>query len=181
MRQSQQAPAPRCSELFFLLPVLPVTLAGQFVTPPVRTGASGHAWVSVDRQCHLNYQIIVAGLSKSDDITVNAHLHGLAEIGELDDSSATHKRLLTGFYGSQVRARAGPVTHRCRQEDAHARSLVPQAQGVLKDISVELLRHLDQGTAFIQVSTKMNPRGEIRGQVWAHVQNLLTDKRGGLL
>ncbi|XP_003968786.2 chordin [Takifugu rubripes] len=124
--------------------VLPVTLAGQFVTPPVRTGASGHAWVSVDRQCHLNYQIIVAGLSKSDDITVNAHLHGLAEIGELDDSSATHKRLLTGFYGSQ-------------------------AQGVLKDISVELLRHLDQGTAFIQVSTKMNPRGEIRGQV--HVPN----------
>lgn len=40
-----------------------------------------------------------------------------------------------------------------------------QAQGVLKDISVELLQHLDQGTAFIQVSTKTNPRGEIRGRV----------------
>lgn len=40
-----------------------------------------------------------------------------------------------------------------------------QAQGVLKDISVELLRHLDHGTAFIQVSTKLNPRGEIRGRV----------------
>lgn len=40
-----------------------------------------------------------------------------------------------------------------------------KAQGVLKDISVELLKHLDQGTAFIQVSTKLNPRGEIRGQV----------------
>uniref|UniRef100_A0A672Z738 Chordin n=1 Tax=Sphaeramia orbicularis TaxID=375764 RepID=A0A672Z738_9TELE len=123
---------------------LPTPLAGYFVSPPVRTGASGHAWVSVDRQCHLHYEIVIAGLSKSDDLTVNAHLHGLAEIGEIDDSSPTRKRLLTGFYGSQ-------------------------AQGVLKDISVELLQHLDQGTAFIQVSTKLNPRGEIRGRV--HVPN----------
>ncbi|CAG06381.1 unnamed protein product, partial [Tetraodon nigroviridis] len=137
-------PPASCSDLVFHLSELPVPLAGHFVSPPVRTGASGHAWVSVDRQCHLHYEIIVAGLGKSDDITVNAHLHGLAEIGEMDDSSTTHKRLLTGFYGSQ-------------------------AQGVLKDISVELLRHLDQGTAFIQVSTKMNPRGEIRGQI--HVPN----------
>lgn len=62
--------------------------------------------MSVDKQCHLHYEIIVAGLSKSDDVTVNAHLQGLAEIGEMDDSSSAHKRLLTGFYGSQVRARA---------------------------------------------------------------------------
>uniref|UniRef100_A0A3P8RQQ3 Chordin n=1 Tax=Amphiprion percula TaxID=161767 RepID=A0A3P8RQQ3_AMPPE len=123
---------------------LPTPLAGYFVSPPVRTGASGHTWLSVDKQCHLHYEIVVAGLSRTDDITVNAHLHGLAEIGEMDDSSTAHKRLLTGFYGSQ-------------------------AQGVLKDISAELLQHLDQGTAFIQVSTKMNPRGEIRGRV--HVPN----------
>ncbi|XP_034080281.1 chordin, partial [Gymnodraco acuticeps] len=80
---------------------LPTPLAGHFVSPPVRTGASGHAWVSVDRQCHLHYEIVVTGLSRTDDLTLNAHLHGLAEIGELDESSATHKRLLTGFYGSQ--------------------------------------------------------------------------------
>uniref|UniRef100_A0A8D3E0Q6 Chordin n=1 Tax=Scophthalmus maximus TaxID=52904 RepID=A0A8D3E0Q6_SCOMX len=123
---------------------LPTPLAGHFVSPPVRSGASGHAWVSVDKQCHLHYEIVVAGLSRADDLTVSAHLHGLAEIGEIDDSSTPHKRLLTGFYGSQ-------------------------AQGVLKDISVELLQHLDQGTAFIQVSTKLNPRGEIRGKV--HVPN----------
>ncbi|XP_037835546.1 chordin isoform X3 [Kryptolebias marmoratus] len=123
---------------------LPTPLAGHFVSPPVRTGASGHAWVSVDKQCHLHYEIVVEGLSKAEDATVNAHLHGLAEIGELDNSSTAHKRLLTGFYGSQ-------------------------AQGVLKDLSPELLQHLDQGTAFIQVSTKMNPQGEIRGQV--HVPN----------
>uniref|UniRef100_A0A8C6LCV4 Chordin n=1 Tax=Nothobranchius furzeri TaxID=105023 RepID=A0A8C6LCV4_NOTFU len=123
---------------------LPTPLAGHFVSPPVRTGSSGHAWVSVDKQCHLHYEIIVAGLSKTDDATVNAHLHGLAEIGELGNSSASHRRLLTGFYGSQ-------------------------AQGVLKDLSVELLQHLDQGTAFLQISTKMNPQGEIRGRV--HVPN----------
>lgn len=77
-------------------------MAGQFVSPPVRTGASGHAWVSVDSQCHLHYEIIIGGLSRADDLTVNVHLHGLAEIGEIDDSSAAHKRLLTGFYGSKV-------------------------------------------------------------------------------
>uniref|UniRef100_A0A8C2DWF8 Chordin n=1 Tax=Cyprinus carpio TaxID=7962 RepID=A0A8C2DWF8_CYPCA len=123
---------------------LPVPLAGQFVSPPVRTAAAGHAWVSVDEQCHLHYEIVVNGLSKSEDTSVSAHLHGLAEIGEMDDSSTNHKRLLTGFYGQQ-------------------------AQGVLKDISVGLLRHLDEGTAYIQVSTKMNPRGEIRGRI--HVPN----------
>ncbi|XP_059369760.1 chordin-like [Carassius carassius] len=123
---------------------LPVPLAGQFVSPPVRTAAAGHAWVSVDEQCHLHYEIVVNGLSKSEDTSVNAHLHGLAEIGEMDDSSTNHKRLLTGFYGQQ-------------------------AQGVLKDISVGLFRHLDEGTAYIQVSTKMNPRGEIRG--WIQVPN----------
>ncbi len=81
---------------------LPVPLAGQFVSPPVRTAAAGHAWVSVDQQCHLHYEIVINGLSKSEDATVNAHLHGLAEIGEMDDSSTNHKTLLTGFYGQQV-------------------------------------------------------------------------------
>lgn len=89
-------------------PELPTPLAGHFVAPPVRTGASGHAWVSVDKHCHLHYEIVVAGLGKTEDLTVNAHLHGLAEIGELDDSSTTHKRLLTGFYGSQVGERTAP-------------------------------------------------------------------------
>lgn len=97
------------TEPFSLVSELPTPLAGQFVSPPLRTGASGHAWVSVDKQCHLHYEIIVAGLSKADDLTVNAHLHGLAEIGEMDDSSTTHKRLLTGFYGSQV--------HHCAHTD----------------------------------------------------------------
>ncbi|XP_067851344.1 chordin [Heptranchias perlo] len=119
---------------------LPIPLAGQFVVPPIKTGSAGHAWVSLDEHCHLHYEIAVAGLSKAEDITINAHLHGFAEIGEMDDNSGEHKRLLKGFYGSE-------------------------AQGILKDISTELLRHLNRGTAFIQVSTKLNPKGEIRGPV----------------
>ncbi len=97
------------------------------MSPPVRTGASGHAWVSVDKQCHLHYEIVVAGLSKVDDLTVNAHLHGLAEIGEIDDSSTTHKRLLTGFYGSQVRQwtqiNANVCARRHRNADSYGNTL----------------------------------------------------------
>lgn len=43
-----------------------------------------------------------------------------------------------------------------------------QAQGVVKDLDAELLRHLAQGTAFLQVSTKLHPRGELRGRVGAN-------------
>ncbi|KAG8444971.1 hypothetical protein GDO86_009933 [Hymenochirus boettgeri] len=123
---------------------LPVPLAGQFVSPPLRTGSAGHAWVSLDEHCHLHYQIVVTGLGKAEDAALNAHLHGFAELGEVGESSPGHKRVLKGFYGSE-------------------------AQGSVKDLDLELLGHLSRGTAFIQVSTKLNPRGEIRGQV--HIPN----------
>uniref|UniRef100_H2ZTV0 Chordin n=1 Tax=Latimeria chalumnae TaxID=7897 RepID=H2ZTV0_LATCH len=123
---------------------LPIPLAGQFVFPPTKTSSAGHAWVSLDSHCHLHYEIVVAGLSKSDDSIINAHLHGVAEIGEVNERSGEHKRLLKGFYGSE-------------------------AQGILKELSTELLKHLDKGTAFLQVSTKVNPKGEIRGRV--HIPN----------
>ncbi|XP_063117238.1 chordin isoform X2 [Cavia porcellus] len=50
------------------------------------------------------------------------------------------RRLLKGFYG-------------------------PEAQGVVKDLEPELLRHLAQGTASLLIATKGSPRGELRGQV----------------
>ncbi|XP_053565037.1 LOW QUALITY PROTEIN: chordin [Bombina bombina] len=130
---------------------LPVPLAGQFVSPPLRTGSAGHAWVSLDEHCHLHYQIVVTGLGRAEDATLNAHLHGFAELGEVSETSRGHKRLLKGFYGSE-------------------------AQGSVKDLDLELLGHLSRGTAFIQVSTKLNPRGEIRGQV--HIPN--TCESGGV-
>lgn len=51
-------------------------------------------------------------------------------------------------------------------------TLVPlsprQAQGVVKDLDADLLQHLAQGTAFLQVSTKAHPNGEMRGRVGPH-------------
>ncbi|XP_063297182.1 chordin [Pelobates fuscus] len=130
---------------------LPVPLAGQFVSPPLQTGSAGHAWVSLDEHCHLHYQIVVTGLGRAEDATLNAHLHGFAELGEVSESSQEHKRLLKGFYGSE-------------------------AQGSVKDLEAELFGHLNQGTAFLQVSTKLNPHGEIRGSV--HIPN--TCETGGV-
>uniref|UniRef100_A0A8C4RV84 Chordin n=1 Tax=Erpetoichthys calabaricus TaxID=27687 RepID=A0A8C4RV84_ERPCA len=126
---------------------LPVPLAGQFVSPPVRTSTAGHVWISVDDHCHLHYHIVMAGLSKSEDSTINAHLHGFAEIGELDESSE-HKRLLKV----------------CLVFSFHH-----QAQGILKDLSKELLRHIDRGTAFIKLHQVETHGGEIRGRI--HVPN----------
>uniref|UniRef100_A0A2K5RBX1 Chordin n=1 Tax=Cebus imitator TaxID=2715852 RepID=A0A2K5RBX1_CEBIM len=54
------------------------------------------------------------------------------------------RRLLKGFYG-------------------------PEAQGVVKDLEPELLRHLAQGTASLLITTKGSPRGELQGQV--HITN----------
>ncbi|XP_026353219.2 chordin isoform X2 [Ursus arctos] len=54
------------------------------------------------------------------------------------------RRLLKGFYG-------------------------PEAQGVVKDLEPELLRHLAQGTASLMIATKGSPQGELRGQV--HIAN----------
>ncbi|XP_054337008.1 chordin isoform X2 [Pongo pygmaeus] len=54
------------------------------------------------------------------------------------------RRLLKGFYGSE-------------------------AQGVVKDLEPELLRHLAKGTASLLITTKGSPRGELRGQV--HIAN----------
>ncbi|XP_066097507.1 chordin isoform X1 [Saccopteryx bilineata] len=54
------------------------------------------------------------------------------------------RRLLKGFYGLE-------------------------AQGVVKDLEPELLRHLAQGTASLLIITKGSPQGELRGQV--HITN----------
>lgn len=48
-----------------------------------------------------------------------------------------------------------------------------QAQGVVKDLDADLLQHLDQGTAFLQVSTKAHPHGEMRGRVGPHQRGTL--------
>ncbi|XP_061308351.1 chordin isoform X1 [Pezoporus flaviventris] len=123
---------------------MPVVLAGQLVSPPVGSGAAGHAWLSLDEHCHLHYEISVAGMGRPADGTISAHLHGVAELGEMGTRPHQHKRLLKGFYSTE-------------------------AQGVVKDLDADLLQHLAQGTAFLQVSTKAHPNGEMRGRV--HIPN----------
>nr|AAK83138.1 chordin [Halocynthia roretzi] len=120
---------------------IPIPLSGSLVVPPVNTGAGGHAWLQLDDNCHLHYEIVVAGLSKDSDASVSAHLHGLAEIAGYEP---THKKLLKGFYGTEAR-------------------------GILKEINKELYEIMNNGSAFVQVATKRNPNGEIRGRV--HIPN----------
>lgn len=55
---------------------------------------------------------------------------------------------------------------------SHPSSRLLQAQGVVKDLEPELLRHLAQGTASLLISTKGSPHGELRGQVGRHVGQL---------
>lgn len=146
-------------------------LAGQLVSPPVSSGAGGHAWLSLDEHCHLHYEIVVAGLGRPADGTVSAQLHGVAELGEMGTRPHLHKRMLKGFYGTEVRrahSRYSTVSAQVSGQSSYP--LVPlalQAQGVVKDLDAELLQHLAQGTAFLQVSTKAHPRGEMRGWVCA--------------
>lgn len=81
-----------CYTNMFIFVEPPIPLAGQFVLPPLMTGTAGHAWMLLDEYCHLQYQIVVTGLERTDDAALSAHLH----------STQKHKRLLKGFYGSQV-------------------------------------------------------------------------------
>lgn len=152
---------------------MPVALAGQLVSPPVSSGAGGHAWLSLDEHCHLHYEISVAGLGHPTDGTVSAHLHGVAELGEMGTRPHQHKRLLKGFYSTEVRwgpgwgtptAWTGPVLM-----PTPVSLLSWQAQGVVKDLDTDLLQHLARGTAFLQVSTKAHPHGEMRGRVGPHL------------
>lgn len=66
------------------------------MTPPVRSPAAGHAWLSLDAHCHLYYEVLLAGLGGSEQGTVTAHLLG-------PPGTPGPRRLLKGFYGSEVR------------------------------------------------------------------------------
>lgn len=110
---------------------MPVALAGQLVSPPVSSGAGGHAWLSLDEHCHLHYEISVAGLGRPADGTVSAHLHGVAELGEMGARPHQHKRLLKGFYSTEVRWAPGGAPHDGGQASPYAPP-VPLSPGRLR-------------------------------------------------
>ncbi|XP_054985067.1 chordin isoform X1 [Sorex araneus] len=73
----------------------PMVLAGALVSPPVRSPAAGHAWLSLDAHCHLYYEVLLAGLGGSEQGTVTAHLLG-------PPGTPGPRRLLKGFYGPEA-------------------------------------------------------------------------------
>uniref|UniRef100_A0A8C5ULX6 Chordin n=7 Tax=Passeriformes TaxID=9126 RepID=A0A8C5ULX6_9PASS len=77
-----------------------------------------------------------------------------------------------GFYSTEVSWAPARGTHSrgwARPHPQPGAPLARQAQGVVKDLDADLLQHLAQGTAFLQVSTKAHPNGEMRGRV--HIPN----------
>ncbi|XP_072021429.1 chordin-like [Amphiura filiformis] len=120
---------------------LPLQLSGSGVHPPQLTGAAGHAWLVLDSECSLHYEIAVVGLN-SDAAPKDGvdNIHGFAELGELDGDEVVIRRVLNAFEGNK-------------------------ASGVMTQVDGELLERMNSGSAFIQVSTKNHQDGEIRGQV----------------
>ncbi|XP_077998129.1 chordin-like [Glandiceps talaboti] len=118
---------------------MPIPMAGANFVPRLPTSTAGHAWMSIDRDCSLHYEIIAEGLDRAGD-TKGVQLSGIAEIVITDDGFDGEKTVLNTFNGNM-------------------------AKGTLADLSVELLDYLNEGKAYIQVSTKTHPDGEIRGQV----------------
>ncbi|XP_033642340.1 chordin-like isoform X1 [Asterias rubens] len=120
---------------------MPVQLSGSIINPPQLTGAGGHAFMVLDSSCALHYQVSVVGLNGDEarvpDGTVD---HIFAEIGDINGDQFIVRHVL-----NEVQ-----------------RNL---ASGVLNDVSSSLLEAMDNGNAFIQVSSKNHRDGEIRGLV----------------
>ncbi|XP_041480022.1 chordin-like isoform X2 [Lytechinus variegatus] len=124
---------------------MPIQMSGSLMDPTQETGAAGHAWLLLDENCSLNYEIAVVGLNSvvEDDIGTDSPPstpHFYAEIGEIENGESRVRLVLNAFRGNSAR-------------------------GTLTDVNPGLLENMDRGQAFIQISTKNHREGEIRGQI----------------
>nr|XP_006814145.1 PREDICTED: chordin isoform X1 [Saccoglossus kowalevskii] len=119
---------------------MPIPLAGVNFVPPVQTSIAGHAWISLDRDCALHYEIITEGLQMAKGKEKHSKLNGLAELIIIDEAFGNQKIVLNTF-----------------DDDL--------AIGRLADLDEDVLQYLNEGNVFIQISTKAHPDGEIKGQV----------------
>ncbi|XP_072174465.1 chordin-like [Diadema setosum] len=124
---------------------MPIQLSGALMDPAQETGAAGHAWLVLDEDCSLNYEIAVVGLNSvtEDEIGTDdppASTHYYAEIGVIEDDESRVRLVLNAFRGNSAR-------------------------GTLSEVDTGLLASMNRGQAFIQVSTKNHREGEIRGLV----------------
>nr|WMB80899.1 Chordin [Patiria miniata] len=120
---------------------MPVQMSGSIISPPQLTGAGGHAFMVLDSACALHYQVSVVGLddeeSRAPDDSVD---HVFAEIGEIQEDNVV-------------------VTHVLNEVHKNL------ASGILYNVPPSLLESMNNGNAFIQVSSKNHRDGEIRGLV----------------
>nr|XP_036880119.1 chordin isoform X5 [Manis javanica] len=119
--------------------VLQSVLCGADALMPVQTGAAGSASLTLLGNGSLIYQVQVVGTG-SEVVAMTL---------ETKPQRKNQRTVLCHMAGLQL--------------GGH------MAQGVVKDLEPELLRHLAQGTASLLITTKGSPRGELRGQV--HIAN----------
>ncbi|KAM5154901.1 chordin isoform 3-T3 [Callospermophilus lateralis] len=119
--------------------VLQSVLCGADALIPVQTGAAGSASLTLLGNGSLIYQVQVVGTG-SEVVAMTL---------ETKPQRRNQRTVLCHMAGFQL--------------GRH------MAQGVVKDLEPELLRHLAQGTTSLLITTKGSPRGELRGQV--HVRN----------
>lgn len=82
-------------------------MSGSLMDPAQETGAAGHAWLLLDEECSLNYEIAVVGLNSltEDDIGTDSPPttpHFYAEIGEIEAGESRVRLVLNAFRGNSV-------------------------------------------------------------------------------
>ncbi|XP_022101614.1 chordin-like isoform X2 [Acanthaster planci] len=120
---------------------MPVQMSGSIISPPQLTGAGGHAFMVLDSRCALHYEVSVVGINDEESTASDGSVdHVFAEIGEIEGDSFVVTHVLNEVHNNL-------------------------AGGVLYDVPPSLLESMDNGNAFIQVSSKNYRDGEIRGLV----------------
>ncbi|XP_031567860.1 chordin-like [Actinia tenebrosa] len=118
----------------------PFLLSGNEVIPSTRTGASGLAWLSLDRHCSLHYNVLLKGLNRGQSNVITADLEGFAFFGEQPLEYKKERLTLRSFTGTMI-------------------------SGVVRDLDDEFLSNMFRGRVYLQISSNDSPRGELRGQV----------------
>ncbi|XP_033095421.1 chordin-like [Anneissia japonica] len=115
---------------------LPIPLSGKNLDPPQVTGAAGQAWLSLDRECALHYEVTTIGLNTGS----NGKNHAYAKLVMYDENEEPVYKLLSAFQNGV-------------------------AVGTADDVSEDFLIKMNEGTAYLLITTKQHQNGEIRGQI----------------
>ncbi|XP_071945063.1 chordin-like [Antedon mediterranea] len=114
---------------------LPIPLSGRNLDPPQVTGAAGQAWLSIDRECNLHYEVTTVGLNTGNDGN-----HAYVKLLIYDENDEPVYKILSAFQDGM-------------------------AAGTANDISEDFLLDMNEGTAYLLITTKQHRNGEIRGQI----------------